>query len=142
MVSTLHLPGDYHQHELSIQIDERRERTVLSSEFVGRHRLPFRVVPAGVAVLRVASGPLRIPTGTGRYVCSFPMEVGFCPQVDVVLGRDWMSAIGIQSSPGAYLADHASAATDLPPGFRWESLPTGEFVISCVDLRLLISWVG
>ena len=57
---------------------------MLSTEFVTRFNLPFNVIPAGLVVRRVASGPVVVPTSTGNYVCSFPMEVGHVASRDVV----------------------------------------------------------
>ena len=89
MASKLYLPGSYHQHALTIRFDTTRDTTTLSTDFVRKHGIPFRVIPAGLVVRGVASGPLVVPTATGRYICSFPMDIGYSGQEDVVLGRDW-----------------------------------------------------
>ena len=48
MASKLYLPGSYHQRTLTIRFDTTRGTTTLSTGFVRRHGIFFRVIPAGL----------------------------------------------------------------------------------------------
>lgn len=79
---------------------------------------------------RVASGPLLVPTSTGYYVCSFAMEVNYVAGGDVVLGRDWMDAVGV-GHVGPYIPDPVGPGVALlPRGFAWEPLPRSAYFTS------------
>ena len=122
MAYILAVPGRYHFLEAVVCIDPGRGRSVVSTDFIHRHHLSFTVTTQGFVALRTASGPVEIPTRSGRYVCSYSLDVGYVNGPDVVLGRDWMVACGVfAGSP--YLPDPTpECVAGLGLGFCWVPL--------------------
>lgn len=91
----LHCVGSYRELDVRIAIDPSRRYSVLSSEFATRHAVPLTVrVGRDMVATRFASGPIFVPTQSGRYVCIFTLHVERSPAVDIVLGDDWIQMSG------------------------------------------------
>ena len=119
MTVLLSLAGSICYVPVSIAVDPDRSDSVVSSVFAGRHALPETVTVSNLVARRVTSGPVVVPTTTGRFTCSFPLHVGHTVDADVVLGRDWLNACSL-STVGPYVDDPSSAAqAALPSRFGW-----------------------
>lgn len=93
--------GRYREHVVSIRIDPRAERSAISSRFAGRCSLPLRVRTDRECVARrYGSGPVFVVTDGGEYTASFEIEILAVPDVDVVLGLDWIYGTGAHARQG------------------------------------------
>ena len=115
----LSVPGSIFYVSAAIAVDPNRRHSAVSSVFAGHHALPETVTVVNSVARRVTSGPVVVPTASGLFTCSFPLEIGHVNDADVVLGCDWLSACSL-NSVGPYLDDPSAASlAHLPSGFVW-----------------------
>ena len=86
--SMLMLSGGICSQHAFIRIDPSRDRSIVSSVFVGQHPLPKTVLVRSCVAHRSTSGPVVVPTSAGLYYCCFPIDIGHLSGADVCLGRD------------------------------------------------------
>ena len=103
----------------SIVIDFTRPSSMIAWGFVLVHNVPraVRTDRNGVAVSYV-HGELAVPIVSGAYRSRFRLDVNAVRPYDIVLGADWMAAVGCRIQQGVLLDPDASHL----PSLQW--IPT------------------
>ena len=132
-MSTLCAPGYYRDIPVVVRIDPSLATSTLSTDFTLTHSVPLSVSVSNGIALRSVSGPLQVPTATGKYISTLRVSVGYVSGADVVLGSDWIDVSGT-SAVGQYLADPTAHSSDAR--IVWEAIP------SCKLIGVILSVYG
>ncbi|KAI0750603.1 hypothetical protein BC629DRAFT_1297572, partial [Irpex lacteus] len=92
-MSSLSVFGRYRDIGAHFLVDPSRLNSSVSLSFALHHNIPRSVQTSGGAVAQVScTGPITVPSVSGYYQSSFPMNVVYQDRWDVILGRDWCEA--------------------------------------------------
>ena len=115
----LAIHGEFQTLSVTVRIEPYCVHSVLSTDFSLQNSLPISWQCRGSVVERNVHGPISIPTVTGHYICSFPMDIGYVAGADLVLGSDWVIGCGMPGL-GVYLPNPDPAElSQMSPGFVW-----------------------
>ena len=85
----------YREHSVVARVDPSMTTSILSTFFAFQHRMPMRVFGNSGVASCVVSGPVDVPTASGRFLATNPIILGTTPGVDLMLGQDWVNSYNV-----------------------------------------------
>ena len=85
----------YREHSVVARVDPSMTTSILSTFFAFQHRMPMRVFGNSGVASCVVSGPVDVPTASGRFLATNPIILGTTPGVDLILGQDWVNSYNV-----------------------------------------------